>query len=324
MTPRIAISAGDPAGIGPDIVLALAEQDWPAQLVVIADKEMLAARASLLGLSLQLDDYDPEARLPTMAGRLEVMHQPLAVPVTPGQPDPANGAAVLTALERATKGCETGEFAAMVTAPVSKAVITDSGTPFSGHTEYLAELTGAEHVVMLLAAADLRVALATTHLPLAEVPAAITADSLERTLRTLHNDLRAKFGFDNPRISVLGLNPHAGESGKLGREEIEIITPVVEQLRDDGLALRGPLPADTAFSPTLRESTDAYLAMYHDQGLPVLKAFGFGGAVNITLGLPIIRTSVDHGTAFDLAGTGRAESGSIKAALEQALALVAA
>jgi 4-hydroxythreonine-4-phosphate dehydrogenase len=319
--PRIAICAGDPAGIGPDIVLALAAHSWPAALVVIADREMLTARAALLGLDVVFLEDDGRCD-DTAPGVLRVLHQPLATGTDPTHPNPANGAAVLATLRRAAEGCLSGEFAAMVTAPVSKAVISDSGTPFSGHTEYLAELTGSESVVMLLAAGELRVALATTHLPLSEVPAAISAQSLEQTLRTLDADLRRKFALESPRISVLGLNPHAGEGGKLGREEIEVITPVLEKLRAEGLQLRGPLPADTAFGPALRADTDAYLAMYHDQGLPVLKAFGFGGAVNITLGLPIIRTSVDHGTAFELAGTGKASSGSMFAAVEQALALL--
>jgi 4-hydroxythreonine-4-phosphate dehydrogenase len=282
---------------------------------------MLTARAALLGLDVAMLDDDGGCA-PTAAGVLRVLHQPLTTQTRPGHPNPANGAAVLATLRRAAEGCLAGEFAAMVTAPVSKAVISDSGSPFSGHTEYLAERTGTARVVMLLATGNLRVALATTHLPLSEVPAAISAHGLERTLRTLDADLRRKFALKAPRISVLGLNPHAGESGKLGREEIEVITPVLEKLRAEGLTLLGPLPADTAFGPGLRKDTDAYLAMYHDQGLPVLKALGFGGAVNITLGLPIIRTSVDHGTAFELAGTGKASSGSLRAAVEQALALL--
>lgn len=321
-TPRLALSAGDPAGIGPDVLLALSKRAWSAELVVIADAEMLASRAAALDLILNLVPYEP-GRTPTpqCRGELWIEHVPLAAPAIPGKADPLNGGVVLQCLERAARGCESGEFDALVTAPVSKAVISDSGTAFSGHTEFLAELTGADHVVMLLAAQEMRVALATTHLPLAEVPGAITADRLRQTLRILHDDLQNRFGIEQPRISVLGLNPHAGESGKLGLEEIQIIIPVMEELRGQGMQLTGPLPADTAFGPAIRESTDAYLAMYHDQGLPVLKFASFGNAVNITLGLPIIRTSVDHGTAFDIAGTGDADGGSMEAAVSQAIAL---
>ena len=318
---RIAISAGDPAGVGPDIALELAQRDWPCELVVVADRDLLAARAALLGLEVALRDVT-DLRQASSRGELRVLHEPLARPVTAGAPDPANAPAVLAALRRVADGCTAGSFDAMVTGPVSKAVITDSGTPFSGHTEYLAEVTGAEHVVMLLAHGSLRVALATTHMPLAAVPRALTAGRLERTLRVLSSELRDKFAIREPRISVLGLNPHAGEEGKLGREEIDMIIPLLTRLREDGLHLFGPLPADTAFNPERRGVSDAYLAMYHDQGLPVLKFAGFGGAVNVTLGLPIIRTSVDHGTAFELAGTGRAQSGSMHAAVELALELV--
>jgi len=247
---------------------------------------------------------------------------PLARPATPGQPDPASAPAVLAMLRRAAEGCLEGEFAAMVTAPVHKAVINDAGLPFSGHTEFLAGITGGEPV-MLLAADKLRVALATTHLPLAEVPRAITAERVQRVLRVLDYDLRTRFGIAEPRILVAGLNPHAGEGGHLGREEIEVIEPALARLRREGLELEGPLPADTLFTPRRLENADAVLAMYHDQGLPVLKFAGFGRAVNITLGLPVVRTSVDHGTALDLAGTGKAESGSLVAALEAALELAA-
>jgi len=245
----------------------------------------------------------------------------LAAPAVPGQLDVANARYVLQTLQMAVDGCLGGQFQAMVTAPVQKSVINDAGIPFSGHTEFLAENTGTARVVMLLAAGDLRVALATTHLPLAQVPAAITAASLTATLRIIHADLAGKFGIAKPCIAVLGLNPHAGEGGHLGREEIEVINPVLELLRAEGMNLLGPLPADTAFSPKLLEQADAYLAMFHDQGLPVLKYAGFGNAVNITLGLPIVRTSVDHGTALDLAGTGAASDGSLRAALELAIGL---
>ncbi|MFT7286688.1 MAG: 4-hydroxythreonine-4-phosphate dehydrogenase [Halieaceae bacterium] len=319
---KIAISAGEPAGIGPDIVLALAQQEWPAQLVVIADRNMLRERAQALQLELCIGDYEDKPAAPSRLGELTVIHQPLATAAIPGQLDVRNADAVLRALQRATRGCLAGEFAAMVTAPVNKAVINDSGTPFFGHTEFLAELTDTQRVVMLLVAGDLRIALATTHLPLSEVPAAITASRLEAILDIMHADLQQKFGIAEPRISVLGLNPHAGEGGHLGREEIEIITPAIERARAQGMQIRGPLPADTAFSESLRSATDAYLAMYHDQGLPVLKFVGFGGAVNITLGLPIIRSSVDHGTALDIAASGKAEAGSLFAAVHSAIDLI--
>ena len=322
--PPVAVTAGDPAGIGPDIVLALARRDWPVPLVAIADRDCLAARAARLGMDLHFDDYRPgTARAPSAAGRLCVYHRPLPQPVNAGTPDPGNAPAVLDWLRCAVRGCEAGDFAAMVTAPVSKAVIADSGTPFSGHTEYLAQLTGCDRVVMLLAAGELRVALATTHLPLSAVPAAITRESLRATLRILHAGLRRQFGLEAPRIAVLGLNPHAGESGRLGREEIDTIAPVIGELRGEGLELHGPLPADTAFAAVHHAPADAYLAMYHDQGLPVLKYAGFGHAVNITLGLPIIRSSVDHGTAFDIAGSGRADPESLFTAVESALDMAA-
>ena len=316
-----AITVGDPAGIGPDIVLALAERDWPVQLVAIGDRDLLQARAEQLQRQVNLIDYDATDTAASRRGGLRVLHQPLEVPAHCGQADSRNAAAILRSLQRAVEGCVHREFSAMVTAPVSKAVIADSGTAFLGHTEYLAELTGTERVVMLLASENLRVALATTHLPLAAVPAALNRDMLRKTLLILHRELKRRFAMDDPRIAVLGLNPHAGESGKLGREEIEIISPVLEALRGDGLRLHGPLPADTAFGPQWQSQCDAYLAMYHDQGLPVLKYASFGHAVNITLGLPIIRTSVDHGTAFDLAGSGRANPGSLYAAVDAALSL---
>lgn len=339
-TPRIAITAGEPAGIGPDIVVMIAQQAWPAELVVIADPELLRQRAQMLGLPLKLQEADffAPARqqaagtltiLPGRAPGAEPAHTnaacliapTLAAPVTPGTLGRNNAAYVVKTLELAADGCLAGAFDAMVTAPVQKSIINEAGIPFSGHTEFLAARTNTAQVVMLLAAGELRVALATTHLPLADVPAAITHDSLARTLRILHADLQSKFGIREPCIAVLGLNPHAGEGGHLGREEIEVITPLLEQLRADGMHLLGPLPADTAFSPTLLAQADAYLAMFHDQGLPVLKYAGFGNAVNITLGLPIVRTSVDHGTALDLAGTGAASDGSLRAALGLAVEL---
>jgi 4-hydroxythreonine-4-phosphate dehydrogenase len=325
--PRIAVTAGDPAGIGPDIVLALATRPWPAQVVVLGDRELIAARAAALGIRVVVDDYAPDsppaAGADSTVGHLCIWHHPLDAPCRTGHPDPANAAAILATLDNAAAACLDGRFDAMVTAPVSKAVIADSGVAFSGHTEYLRDRVQAKDVVMMLAAGDLRVALATTHLPLAEVPGAITRGRLRTCLEVLHADLARRFGLRDPRISVLGLNPHAGEQGHLGREEIETIIPLLDSLRDQGMRIAGPLPADTAFSAPRRGETDAYLAMYHDQGLPVLKFAGFGAAVNITLGLPIIRTSVDHGTAFELAGTGRAEAGSLLVAVEQALEMVA-
>lgn len=305
--PRIAISAGDPAGIGPDVVLAATERDWPADLFVIADRDMLEARAALLRREV------PEA--------LQILHEPLAEKVEPGIGNSANAAGILAALRRGAKGCMAGDFDALVTAPVNKAVIADAGVPFSGHTEYLGDLTGAGQVVMLLAAKDLRVALATTHIPLAAVPGAVSTAPLIEILRILNADLIGKFAIESPRISVLGLNPHAGEGGHLGTEDDAIIGPAIQAARDAGIQATGPWPADTAFNARVAENTDAYLAMYHDQGLPVLKYASFGAAVNVTLGLPVIRTSVDHGTAFDLAGSGRADPASFAAALDLAIDL---
>lgn len=322
--PRIAISAGEPAGIGPDVVLAACRRDWAAELVVIADEDMLAARAAALGIEVKLVPYDASTEQPSRGGLLSIVHTPLAVPPTPAQADARNAAGVLAALNHATAGCLSGDFDAMVTAPVNKAVIADSGVAFSGHTEYLAELTGTAQVVMLLAASKLRVALATTHIPLAAVPDAINQTMLLDVLRVMNADLRSKFAITSPHISVLGLNPHAGEGGYLGKEDIEVITPALSQAKNEGINVSGPWPADTAFNSRLSGKTDAYLAMYHDQGLPVLKYASFGAAVNITLGLPIIRTSVDHGTAFDLAATGDADPSSFFAAVEAALDLTEA
>ena len=313
------MSAGEPAGIGPDVVLAAAERDWAAELVVVADRNMLAARAALLGKAVQLRDYAPGSVQHHAPGSLSVLHTPLKAEAVPGRADTRNAPGVLAALDRCVDGCLDGEFAAMVTAPVNKAVISDSGVPFSGHTEYLAERTGTAQVVMLLAAGPLRVALASTHIPLSAVPGAITTPLLLGILRVMDADLRVRFAIEAPRISVLGLNPHAGEGGHLGREDIEVITPAVEAAQKEGIRVSGPWPADTAFNARLGEHTDAYLAMYHDQGLPVLKYASFGAAVNITLGLPIVRTSVDHGTAFDIAGAGDADPGSFMAAIESAL-----
>ena len=281
---------------------------------------MIAARVHALDPAVDIAPY--AAGNTPQPGRLEVLHLPLAQPVTPGRLDAANARYVLGTLDRAIAGCRSGEFAGMVTAPVHKGIICDAGVPFSGHTEYLAEATATPLVVMMLVGGGMRVALATTHLPLKDVPAAITRPLLEDTLRILHADLRGRFGLAAPRILVAGLNPHAGEGGHMGREEIEVIGPVLDALRAEGMDLRGPLPADTLFVPHALAQGDAVLAMFHDQGLPVLKHASFGGGVNVTLGLPIIRTSVDHGTALDLAGSGRADPGSLFAAVDLALSMI--
>ena len=321
--PRIAITAGEPAGIGPELVVTLAQRDWQAELVAIADPDLIAAAAATLRLPLKLRAFDPATRTPHRAGMLLVSPVSLAAPNVFGRLNTANAGYVLATLREAALGAGDGSFDAVVTAPVHKGVVNDAGTPFSGHTEFFAELAGAD-VVMLLAADTLRVALATTHLPLSRVPAAITAPMLERTLRILQRDLVTKFGIARPRITVLGLNPHAGEGGHLGREEIDVIVPVLDRLRAEGLLLRGPLPADTGFLPRELAQCDAVLAMYHDQGLPVLKHAGFGNAVNVTLGLPIIRTSVDHCTAFDIAGQDRADASSMVEAVRLAARLARA
>ncbi len=317
--PLLAVTAGEPAGIGPDLVLRLPELPLPARCVVIADKTLLQQRAAALGLNVPLADYQPTQ--PAAAGVLEVLHVPLAVPCQPGVLDAANGRYVLATLDAAIDGCVRGEFAAMVTAPVHKGVINEAGVPFSGHTEYLAERTHTPLVVMMLAGGGMRVALATTHLPLRQVADAITRENLTAVIRILHADLVSKFGIAAPRILVAGLNPHAGEGGHMGREEIDVIEPVLAALHGEGMNLIGPLPADTLFNPDKLAQGDAVLAMYHDQGLPVLKHASFGAGINITLGLPIIRTSVDHGTALDLAATGRADAGSLFEAVRLAAQL---
>lgn len=306
--PVIAVTSGEPAGIGPDICLALAAGDWPVRVVVLGDRGLMEDRARLLGRSLD---------------GLEIIHVPLRTPCTPGRLESANGPYVLEILDRALAGCQSGEFAAMVTAPVHKGVINDAGIPFTGHTEYLADKTGTPRVVMMLAGGGLRVALATTHLALKDVPAAITREELTTTLRIVDADLRSKFGIARPRILVAGLNPHAGEGGHMGREEIDTIAPVIETLRAEGLDLVGPLPADTLFTRRVLDGSHAQVAMYHDQGLAVLKYVAFEDGVNITLGLPVLRTSVDHGTALDLAGTGKADTGSLFAAVAMAAEIVA-
>ncbi len=306
--PVIAVTSGEPAGIGPDICLRLSECEWPARLVVLGDRDLLAARAHQLGID---------------SGRIEIRHIPLKKSALAGRLDPANARYVLDILDTALAGCVGGEYAAMVTAPVHKGVINDAGIAFSGHTEYLAEHTATPRVVMLLAAqlpdAGLRVALATTHLALKDVPRAITREDLEITIRILHAGLQTRFGIARPRILVAGLNPHAGEGGYMGREEIEVIAPVLEKLRGEGMNLVGPLPADTLFTKNVLAGSDAQLAMYHDQGLAVLKYAAFDEGINVTLGLPIIRTSVDHGTALDLAGTGKASPTSLFAAVDAAI-----
>lgn len=320
-----AVTPGEPAGIGPDLCLLLAAQHQPQPLIAIASLDLLAARANILQLNVTLLAVAPGAwpTQPAPAGSLYVWDTPLRAPVSAGQLNPANAAYVLETLERAAHGCINADFAAMITAPVHKGVINDAGIAFSGHTEFLADLTHTEQVVMMLATRGLRVALVTTHLPLREVADAITDERLARVTRILHADLVNKFGIAQPRILVCGLNPHAGESGHMGREELDVIEPCLSKLRGEGLNMIGPLPADTLFTPKYLEHCDAVLAMYHDQGLPVLKYKGFGAAVNITLGLPIIRTSVDHGTALDLAGSGNVDTGSLQVAIDTAYQMAA-
>ncbi|MEM6160340.1 4-hydroxythreonine-4-phosphate dehydrogenase PdxA [Erwinia sp. P6884] len=320
---RVVITPGEPAGIGPDVTLQLAQRDWPVELVVCADPLLLQQRAAALNLPLTLRDYQPGApALPQKAGTLTLLPVATSQPVNAGELCVANGHYVLETLSRACDGCLSGEFAALITGPVHKGVINDAGIPFSGHTEFFAGRAGRERVVMMLATEELRVALATTHLPLKAVSDAITRDSLHEVITILHSDLQSKFGLASPHIFVCGLNPHAGEGGHMGREEIDVIVPALNELRQQGMRLTGPLPADTLFQPKYLEQADAVLAMYHDQGLPVLKYQGFGRAVNITLGLPFIRTSVDHGTALELAGQGHADAGSFITALNLAITMI--
>lgn len=321
---RIALTPGEPAGIGPDLCVQIAQQDIPAELVVVGDPELLSARAARLGLPLALEVFDagspPAAQRP---GMLKVAPVRLRAPVQCGSTDVRNAPYVLETLDAAVAGCTGGDYAAMVTGPVHKGVLNDAGYAFTGHTEYLAELTRTPQVVMMLTADSLRVALATTHMPLLEVSRAITPPRLEAVIRVLHQGLQTWWRIDAPRILVCGLNPHAGEGGHLGREELDVVIPVLEALRREGMQLQGPLPADTLFIPKYLAHADAVLAMYHDQGLPVLKYAGFGHAVNITLGLPFMRTSVDHGTALELAGGGEADSRSLQAAVQTAITLAA-
>ena len=317
--PRIALTAGEPAGIGPELLGAISAGEFAADLVFIGNAELLIERARAARKHLALHPHDADKPV-GKAGSIAVIDTPLGVPSQAGQLDRRNARHVLDILGRAADGAQSGEFDAIVTAPVHKGIINDAGYAFSGHTGFFAERADCE-VVMMLVADRLRVALATTHLPLSAVPAAITREGLASTLRILHADLRRHFAIEQPRIAVLGLNPHAGEGGHMGHEEVDTITPVIEQLRGEGLNLIGPLPADSAFVPRHLQHFDAVLAMYHDQGLPVLKHAGFGHAVNVTLGLPYVRTSVDHGTALDLAGSGRADAGSLRAALQLAIQL---
>jgi 4-hydroxythreonine-4-phosphate dehydrogenase len=320
--PRLAVTAGEPAGIGPELLIRLAATSLAASLVAITDRHLLERAAARCGVAIELIDDDGSAQTERRPGSLRLRHTPLAVDEVPGRPDPRNARHVLDTLAEAADGCVAGRYDAVVTAPLQKSSINDAGIRFSGHTEFFAERAHAD-VVMMLASPELRVALATTHLPLAAVSAAITRASLTRTLRIVHAELRAKFGIAQPRIAVLGINPHAGEGGHLGREEIDTLIPAMNALRSEGMLLLGPLPADTAFVPAQRRHYDAVLAMYHDQALPVLKSEAFDRTVNLTLGLPFIRTSVDHGTALDLAGTGTADPASLIAAADMALELVA-
>jgi len=314
------ITAGEPAGIGPELCLSLAHTDWASQLVIIADPDMLSERAETLGINVRIREYDASEK--GTAGELRVLSQHLESPAVCGELNATNSRVLLKGLERAVSGCVSGEFSALITAPLQKSVINDAGVNFTGHTEFLAELTATPMPVMLLVAGELRVALASTHLPLSEVPGYVTRDRLVEVLTILQRDLTGKFGIANPRILVCGLNPHAGEGGHLGTEDEDVIAPAIAICQNNGMHVHGPLPADTAFTPTAGPA-DAILAMYHDQGLPVVKYAGFGNAVNVTLGLPIIRTSVDHGTALDIAGLGRADNGSMIAAVAMAAELAA-
>ena len=322
MTQRLVITSGEPAGIGPDLVLKLAQTDWPIELVVLADKTLLEDRAAELNLDIRFKDYNASLPAqPSRAQQITIEHIATATPVETGKLNPDNALYVIQMLKRAIQGCMNSEFAGMVTGPVHKGVINEAGHPFTGHTELLAEDSHTDQVVMMLATPGLRVALVTTHLPLKDISATITKTLLTDVLNITHNALTQQFGIENPKILVAGLNPHAGEDGHMGREEIDVINPVLAELNHT-MNLSGPLPADTLFTPKYLETADAVLAMYHDQGLPVLKHVGFGNAVNITLGLPFIRTSVDHGTALDLAGTGLADDRSFRYAIEVALEMI--
>ena len=321
-SPAIVVTTGEPAGIGPDTCIALAAGPLPGRPVFLGNGELIGTRARALGVDLTIEAVTSAAEAAAHTeGVMRLIDVPLATTVEAGKLDPANARHVLELLDRATALCASKDAAALVTAPVQKSVIDAAGVAFTGHTEYLAELTGARQPVMMLVSGALRVALATTHLPLAEVATRIDAALLERVITVVHEDLQSRFGIAQPRIRVLGLNPHAGESGMLGREELDVITPTLERLRARGLTLLGPTPADTAFTSEALAAADIVLAMYHDQGLPVIKAAAFGEVVNVTLGLPIIRTSVDHGTALELAGTGRARADSLAKAYALAFEL---
>lgn len=318
----LVITAGEPAGIGPDLCVQLAAASTGIPFVVIADKYLLQQRAAQIGIGLQVRDFSASPESVAQPNTLTVIHVPLVAKCHPGVLNAANSEYVLATLRRAVRGCQTGEFSGMVTAPVHKGIINDAGINFTGHTEFLAEQTGAKQVVMMLVGGGMRVALATTHLALKDVPAAITASLLENVLHTIQHDFQRRFGIAQPRILVAGLNPHAGEGGYLGREEIDVMIPVLDKLRAGGMNVSAPLPADTLFTPQKLAQCDCVLAMYHDQGLPVLKHASFGQGVNVTLGMPIIRTSVDHGTALDLAGTGNADGGSLLEAIKLAAQMV--
>jgi len=324
--PRLVFTPGEPAGIGPDLCIKLAQKTLPIELVVIGDKDLIANRAKQLGLPLDIEEFEPSAeKLLHHSGTLRIINEPLAYPSETGKLNKANARYVLNTLDQAIDGCLSGLFDAMVTGPIHKGIINEAkittGTLFTGHTEYIAERTNCDLPVMMLATTGLRVALVTTHLPLSRVSENITSKRLTKVIEVLHQELVNRFDIESPDILVCGLNPHAGEDGHLGREEIETIIPVLNKLRERGWKLHGPLPADTLFLPDKLKQADAVLAMYHDQGLPVLKHMGFGQAINITLGLPIIRTSVDHGVALDLAGTGKAKLGSLLVAVETAAEL---
>lgn len=323
MVKRLIITAGEPSSIGPDLILQLAKQAWPVELIICTDKTLLAERAVLLGEKVTLLDYDPlSTAQANQPGTLKVAHIGLQAPVEAGQLNHLNAQFVLDTLAFAGQGCLSGEFSGLVTAPVHKGIINDAGVAFSGHTEFFAEQANVDLVVMMLATTGLRVALVTTHLPLADVSAAITESRLTKIIRILHQELQKKYAIEAPCIYVCGLNPHAGESGHMGREEIDTIEPTLEKLRAEGINLIGPLPADTLFQEKYLINADAVLAMYHDQGLPVLKYKGFGQSVNITLGLPFVRTSVDHGTALTLAGSGEADPSSLFCAVNEAIAMI--
>lgn len=319
MPVRLAVTPGEPAGIGPDLLIEAAQQAWPVQLIGICSADLIRERARQLGQQIEIRKFDPTTEpQPAEAGVLPLVDIPLTEPATAGQLNLANADYVLQCLEEATAGCLRGKFSGLVTGPIQKSIINEAGIQFSGHTEFLAERSGISKVVMMLATSDLRVALVTTHLPLSEVPQAITQQEVTLSLNILHRELVDKFGLANPKILVCGLNPHAGENGHLGSEEVDIIRPVLETARQQGMQVEGPLPADSLFTPAILKTGDAVLAMYHDQGLGPFKALSFGESVNVTLGLPFVRTSVDHGTALDLAGTGKASASSMRAAIEMA------